>query len=425
MSLGILRYETVHGTAAYCLCGEWDGIARTMSALEMIAALAAWALALAVAIPLAIFALEVAVGLPGSRRAVTAAGARRVCVLIPAHDEAAGIAGTLAALKEVAGPEVSVLVVADNCSDNTAAIARAGGAEAIERADPVARGKGYALAFGRDHLARSDTRPEIVIVLDADCRLAPGSVAALVVAAGERPAQAINLIAPDLAASAMTQISGFAMVVKNLFRSRGMTRLGGAALLTGTGMAFPWPLFATAQLASGALAEDLDLGIALARAGHPARLVEDASVSSAPAPPEVALQQRTRWEHGFLDTVRRSAFPLLWSGLRRGSAAEFLLGCHLMVPPLALLLMLASAVLAAITALGWLGARYAPALVVAALLAAALSVTFLAWLRGGRRWLRGTALLKAPLYILWKLPVYAGFLRKRETEWRRTPRAKP
>lgn len=394
----------------------------------MILSAIAWLLALAAAIPLAIFTLEVAVGLPDAGRRVAADSAARTVILIPAHDEAAGIAATLAALQALAGQEVSVLVVADNCADDTAAIARAAGAEVIERSDPVARGKGYALAFGRDHIARMAMPPAAVIVLDADCRLAPGSIAALtaaVTAAPPRPAQAINLIAPDLAASAMTQISGFAMVVKNLYRSRGMTRLGGSALLTGTGMAFPWSLFATAELASGALVEDLGLGISLTRAGHPARLVEGASVSSAPAPPDVALQQRTRWEHGFLDTVRRSALPLLWSGVRRGSAAELLLAGHLLVPPLALLLMFAGVALVATAGLGMLGAGLLPALALAALLAAALGVTTLAWLHRGRRWLRGTALLKAPLYVLWKLPIYVGFLRKRETEWRRTPRAEP
>lgn len=396
-----------------------------MSSLAIAGAVIAWALVLAAAIPLAIYTIEVAVGLFDGRRRDAGATRRRATVLIPAHDEALGMAATLTALQALAGPEVSVLVVADNCSDDTAAIARAAGAEVIERFDATARGKGYALAFGRDHIARSAAPPDVVIVLDADCRLAPGSIEALVAAAGDsgRPVQAINLIAPDLAASAMTQISGFAMVVKNLYRSRGMTRMGGAALLTGTGMAFPWPLFARAELASGALAEDLGLGVDLTRAGYPALLVETASVSSAPAPPDVALVQRTRWEHGFFDAVRRSALPLLGSGLRRGSLAELLLGCHLLVPPLALLLMLAGVILLATAGLGALGAGWGAAMTLAALLAAALGVTFLAWLRGGRRWLRGSALLKAPLYILWKLPVYAGFLRKRETEWKRTPRS--
>ena len=35
----------------------------------------------------------------------------------------------------------------------------------------------------------------------------------------------------------------------------------------------------------------------------------------------------------------------------------------------------------------------------------------------------GGALLRAPLYILWKLPIYLSFLKRRETVWRRPPRA--
>lgn len=380
-------------------------------------------LALAAATPLAIFTTELMAGLRRRRGGPPAISDAPVVILVPAHDEAHGIAATLAALRAVATPRTRVLVVADNCADDTALIARAAGAEVVERTDLVARGKGFALAFGRDHIARGEP-PAAVIVLDADCRLAPDSVAALAAACADgRPVQAINLIAPDLHAEPMTQISGFAMVVKNLYRSRGMQRLGGAALLTGTGMAFPWPLFARAELASGSLVEDLGLGIALTRAGHAPRLVEEASVSSAPAPPEVALVQRTRWEHGFLETVRRSALPLVGSGLRRRSRSELLLGAHLLVPPLALLLMLAVAVLALLLLLGLAGASWWPAAVLALALLAALGVTFAAWLHGGRGWLSGAALLRAPAYVAWKIPIYLGFLRRRETEWRRTPRA--
>ncbi|MEO5494556.1 MAG: glycosyltransferase family 2 protein [Sphingomonas sp.] len=394
----------------------------------MILSVIAWILALAAGVPLAIFSLEVATGLPNARRAGAVGAAGCVVVLIPAHDEALGIAPTIDALKAVAGPDVRILVVADNCSDDTAAVARAAGAEVIERSDATARGKGYALAFGRDHIAGGASAPEVVIVMDADCRLAPGSIGALaasVMRGPGQPAQAINLIAPDLAAPPMTQISSFAMVVKNLYRSRGMTRIGGSALLTGTGMAFPWGLFAAADLGSGSLVEDLGLGITLVKAGHATMLVEDAGVSSAPAPPDAALAQRTRWEHGFLDTARHTALPLLWSGLRRGAAKELLLACHLLVPPLALLLMIAALMLGMTTGLWAIGASIVPAATLAAIFVVALILVFVAWLHGGRRWLKGTALLTAPLYILWKLPIYFGFVRRRETEWRRTERADP
>ena len=386
---------------------------------------ASWLLAGAAGAPLAVFAWEVLAGLWPARKNSVAPVVARTVILIPAHDEAGGIAATLAALLESIPNGTRVLVVADNCSDATASLARQAGAEVIERRNHDARGKGYALAFGRDHLAQADGPvPDVVLVLDADCRLLPGSVAALADAAVRLavPVQAINLIEADLAAPPMVQISSFAMVVKNLYRSRGMQRLGGAALLTGTGMAFPWKLFASADLATGSIVEDLSLGIAMTREGHPPRLVETAGVRSAPADMADALAQRTRWEHGFLQTLRRQALPVLLGGLRRGSRAEILLGLHLMVPPLALLLMLAAVALALQAGLVLLGGSLVALLALASLTAAALVMVAVAWMVGGRPFLSAAALLRAPLYVLWKLPVYAGFLKKPEARWTRTPR---
>lgn len=381
------------------------------------------ALAVLAGVPLLVLSLELIAGVAPGRRGGGEAGAGRCAVLIPAHDEAAGIVATLAALREVAPAGTRVLVVADNCSDDTAAMARGCGVEVAERHDPARRGKGYALAFGRERLSEP-VPPEVVIVLDADCRLLPGSIEALARAALTRgsPAQAINLIAARLDISPVMQIAGFAMVVKNLFRSRGMQRLGGTALLTGTGMAFPWHLFAQAQLATSSIVEDLALGIEMTRAGHAPFLVEDAHVRSEPADLRDAMQQRTRWEHGFLDTLLRRAFPVLAGGLGRGSLAEVLLGLHLLVPPLALLLLVSGAALATSTLLAVLGASPIPAIALGSLLVMALLLIVIAWLAGGRRYLSGGALIRVPLYILWKLPIYAGFLRRREVGWRRTPR---
>lgn len=393
--------------------------------MTAVSTLIAAVLATLAGVPLAVVSLELLAGLLPGRRDDSEVGVGRCAVLIPAHNEQTGIAETLRALHEVAPASTQILVVADNCTDDTAAFARSCGVEVAERHDPTLRGKGYALAFGRERLA--DSPPQFVVVLDADCRLAPGSIEALCRSAAERqaPAQAVNLITPDLTAPPMVQISGFAMVVKNLFRSRGMQRLGGAALLTGTGMAFPWQLFTTAHLATGSIVEDLSLGIEMTRAGRAPRLVEGAQVRSAPAAMDVALQQRRRWEHGFLDTLRRQALPVLASGIKRGSRAEALLGLHLIVPPLALMLLLATGVLAVCTGLLWLGASAVPAVGLGALLAVVLGLVTVAWILGGRAFLSGGALLRAPLYILWKIPIYLSFLRKPEASWTRTPRQKP
>src|SRR5262245_3716021 len=69
----------------------------------------------------------------------------RFAVLVPAHDEATVIGRTLASLRALDWPRerFRVLVVADNCGDDTAVVARLAGATVLERADPDARGKGH------------------------------------------------------------------------------------------------------------------------------------------------------------------------------------------------------------------------------------------------------------------------------------------
>jgi cellulose synthase/poly-beta-1,6-N-acetylglucosamine synthase-like glycosyltransferase len=97
-----------------------------------------------------------------------------VVVLVPAHNESSGLLPTLANIQNQLLPNDRLLVVADNCSDDTAAVAKAGGAEVVERNDPTKRGKGYALDWGVQHL--SSAPPEIIIVVDADWQSALSTV---------------------------------------------------------------------------------------------------------------------------------------------------------------------------------------------------------------------------------------------------------
>ncbi|SIN60450.1 Glycosyltransferase, catalytic subunit of cellulose synthase and poly-beta-1,6-N-acetylglucosamine synthase [Parasphingorhabdus marina DSM 22363] len=388
---------------------------------------ASWGLATIFGLLFAIYSIETFAGLfggsgPVAKRLSGEPGGRTV-ILIPAHNEEGIIADTVSELQRRIQDPVSILVVADNCTDKTAELARAAGATVLERQDDDRRGKAYALAHGRDWL-KTDP-PDCVIVMDADCMLARGSAELLASHALEHgvPAQATNLVEAAGAAPPMVQISNFAMLVKNLLRQRGMTRMGGAALLTGTGMAFPWPLFASAPLASAELAEDLALGVTLTRQGQVPRFVEAARVTSDAAAREDTLVQRTRWEHGFVSTARRYALPLIVSGLAKFSPSRLFLGLHLLVPPLALLFALGIAALLLVILAGLVTGEPLPALVTLVGIAVAATMTLFAWLFHGRDVLAGGALLRVPFYVLWKIPVYLKLLTGRETRWIRTRRA--
>lgn len=382
----------------------------------------AWLVAAAPILALAIYSVEVAIGLKEpAPRPTPAPGAGQVAMLIPAHNEAAGIAVTVHRMKAILPPGSRLLVVADNCADDTATLARAAGAEVVERFDTERRGKGYALSFGCEVLSVSP--PATVIVVDADAEMSPGSVEHLCrVTATGHPAQAANLLTPDTSAPALVQISNFAFLIKNLIRSRALGRTGQCMLLTGSGMAFPWEVFRDAPLASGNITEDLGLGIALTRAGRSARLVEQARVLSAAASFDASAQQRQRWEHGFLTNAIRHAVPTVWEGMTQRSRGMIALGLHLLVPPLALLMIVSAAALVLLTGVGLIWSVWPPALTLAILLGIAVTLTLIAWVRFGRGMLRLGALLQIPLYVLWKLPLYARFLFRRETSWHRTKR---
>ena len=112
-----------------------------------------WLLAVPLSLIILYLALELCVGLSRLHKRDTAFDAQGLAgvILVPAHNEAVGIEETVKALA-AAAPSFRIVVVADNCTDETAALARTAGAETIIREDAQRRGKGFALSFGRDYL---------------------------------------------------------------------------------------------------------------------------------------------------------------------------------------------------------------------------------------------------------------------------------
>src|SRR5258708_5314618 len=125
-----------------------------------------------------VFFLEIVAAIVLSRRSFPVSphqGSRPpIAVLVPAHNESSGLRPTLANIRSQLLPHDRLLVVADNCSDDTAAVARAGCAEVTERNEPTKWGNGYALDWGVRYLG--STPAEIIIIVDADCRLADAPI---------------------------------------------------------------------------------------------------------------------------------------------------------------------------------------------------------------------------------------------------------
>ncbi|MEJ1363986.1 MAG: glycosyltransferase family 2 protein [Candidatus Sedimenticola sp. (ex Thyasira tokunagai)] len=346
-----------------------------------------------------------------------------IAILVPAHNEEKNLFATLESVKSQLWTVDHLLVVADNCADGTAGIAADFGAEVIERHDSEQQGKGYALDFGIRHLERY--RPDVVIVIDADCIVEPGSIDRLAIACADsgRPVQALNLMCAPEGAGLKLRIAEFAWLVKNRVRALGLRKLGLPCQLMGTGMAFPWATISKAKVASGNIVEDLELGLSLAQQGVPPMFCPEAKVSSIfPTSSDGVNSQRTRWEHGHLGMIIQQAPGLFVSALKSRNLGLMALVLDMSVPPLALLLLM---VLGAGGASGvfWL---FSGAAVSATVAGSAIVILFLSVLLAWRRFARDVISLRdlayAPVYMLQKVPLYLKYLIKRETNWIRSRR---
>lgn len=346
-----------------------------------------------------------------------------VAVLVPAHNESSVIVATLKTI----GPQLlegdRLLVVADNCSDDTASLARAAGAEVVERSNDRQRGKGYALDFGVRHLASA--APDVIIIVDADCQISEGFVERLATCCIDsgRPTQSLNLMRAPAGSGLKVQIAEFAWCVKNRVRPRGWARLGLPCQLMGTGMAFAWRDLPLIDLASGHIVEDLKMGLDFCRSGKPPLFCPDALVTSYfPRSEEGLTTQRTRWEHGHLGVILGDTPKLLVESMAKGNGNLLAMTLDLLVPPLALL------TLALVAALGlsWLvfllAGILAPALIATTGVLLLAATILLAWSQFGREIISFSALMYAPFYAVKKIPLYIGFLLKRQVEWVRSKR---
>ena len=375
-----------------------------------------------------IYTFETVTGLlPGSAKRVVPLGQRPgVAIIVPAHDEEITISSTLASLKPQLRSGDRLIVVADNCRDRTADLARAAGAEVVERQNRLQRGKGYALSAGVRHL-QYDPRPYVFFV-DADCLVRPGALDHLVYRALEtgQPVQARNLMTTTPGASLNLKISEFAFLVKNLVRPSGLARMGLPIALQGTGMLIPWKVVQQVDLATDDVAEDLQLSFDLAQLGYRPAFCPEAKITSYfPQSAEGALSQRRRWEGGHLNAIWRSlAYLALPSSIRSFPALVMLL--DRLVPPTTLLfLMLAGWSLLAAILSTWQDLPPAVATLPVLALALMAGSTLLVWFVKGRSIVPARSLALVPLLALKKLAFYWDLVFvSRSQGWVRTDRGK-
>jgi glycosyltransferase involved in cell wall biosynthesis len=289
------------------------------------------------AVPTLVLLIEVLCGKSLSQAEPTSGGRSKIAamVIVPAHNEKSGISATVTGLMTQIDREDRVVVVADNCNDETAALARSAGAEVLERFDAVNRGKGYALAHGLEEARRS--KVDVVIFVDADCSLSPGAIGLLKERAWtlRRPVQAAFVMEAPAGHERRYAVATFAWRVKNLVRPLGLKKLGLPCQMMGTGMAMRLDIANAVAFASGNIVEDLELGLNLASHGHPPVLEPGVLVRSIfPVTQDGEIAQRRRWEGGSMAMLAGRGARVIGRALVRGNLPLLALGLDMLVPPL-------------------------------------------------------------------------------------------
>jgi cellulose synthase/poly-beta-1,6-N-acetylglucosamine synthase-like glycosyltransferase len=348
-------------------------------------------------------------------------------VIVPAHDEEGGIARTVESLLGVEYPVPlrRVIVVADNCSDRTAELARAAGAHVLERVDLERRGKGYALAHAFEFSAREGWA-DAVVVVDADTMVSANLLrefdARIRDGAGAVQAEyGVN----NVDESWRTRLMSVALSVHHRLRNLARARLGLSTGLHGNGMAFTHELLALLPYDAFSIVEDLEYGARLALGGRRVHYAARARVAGdMPTSERASRSQRRRWEAGRAEVIRKYAWPLLKKGLRGADRVALDAGLTLIVPPLTFVVGLAGAGLVASTVAAYALPGSGAALIILPWAASSGLVCFYV-VKGALLSERGPRALadlaSAPAYMAWKTAVL--LTGRVPTEWIRTERA--
>lgn len=224
----------------------------------------------------------------------------KIAVIIPAHNEEKNIERCIKSIKESEKGihSVEVIVVADNCSDNTAKIAVKAGAKAIERFNEVKRGKGAALDYAFNLL--KDEKNDAYIIIDADTVVDKNFIEVMgdQFSIGEEALQCKYLVL-NKKESQKTRFMNLALLSMNVFRPNGREKYRFSVGIMGNGFGLSKKLIDEVPYSANSITEDLEYHLKLIESGKRVKFVKSTGVlADFPLSKEGNETQRARWEGG-------------------------------------------------------------------------------------------------------------------------------
>ncbi|MBL8149220.1 MAG: glycosyltransferase family 2 protein [Blastocatellia bacterium] len=341
----------------------------------------------------------------------------KLAIVIPAHNEETSVSQTVSSILKcrTLRHTVSVVVLADNCTDNTVEVAKQAGARVIVRNDLRKKGKGFALEYAFGILLAEDI--DAVVVVDADTEVKTDMVEQFCKKFSEG-ADAVQCYygVNNSSDSFRTRLMNVALLAFNRLRPLGRQRLGLSVGVLGNGFGLTRKTLLSVPYTASSVVEDLEYHLKLVKAGCKVEFIDTTAVyAEMPAAGRGVKTQRARWEGGRLRILVEHA-PELVREVTRGRIAAIEPLLDLMLLPLAFhCLLLGISLFTPITVVK----LYAVSSLVLVLLHILAAVVI-----GKGSWKDLASLLTAPFYILWKLTIIPALIvaSRKDASWIRTTR---
>ncbi len=344
----------------------------------------------------------------------------RSVILIPAHNEKDVIDNTINSLKPALEEWDQIIVIADNCTDDTASISRSCGAVVYERDDLNLKGKSHALHFGRELLVKY--KPDVVFNIDADCDCSMLDISYMKKLALHKhaPIQCHYEMLPSENESLSSRLSAFAWWIKNHVRATGASTLGMPCQLMGSGMVFPLDIFQKIDFSANALAEDLQIGLELSYQGYESYYLSSSKVVSRFQVGDKASEtQKTRWIHGHLSTIFNIAMPLMMRSLFSGKWKSLFQCIDASFPPITFTLPIL--LLFILTTYILSGMEFASYILMLSLLFTLMGL-IIAFAFKDNKFINHRDIIRIPLLVLKKLYIPFSYFFNKQKSWIKTDR---
>ena len=229
-------------------------------------------------------------------------------MILPAHNEASVIGALVESLQALDYPKelYDIYVIADNCTDNTAQIAKDLGAIVYERFDEKRKTKGFAMQWFLNQKIKENADYDAFCVFDADNVVDKNFLNAMnkKLCQGEEIVQGYR----DIKNPADSWISaGYALFywMMNRFYHLARYNLGLSPLINGTGFMVDFNLIKPTGWDTITLTEDIEFSLKNIAKGRKLGWATDAIVyDEQPTEFKQSWSQRSRWTVGHLQCMK-------------------------------------------------------------------------------------------------------------------------